>query len=353
MLAQRGPRGYPALMLQLLLSCQTPPPAAMPIHVGSEDTATVGVSEGCPQVTFTNTAGAVTDMTTTFTQGTPTTITDDGTLLFCPGDWFVRLTATGSLSILGAGREETTLSGGEQGTVLAVSGGALTVEGVTIDRGRALGAGNKAQGGGVYCDDGASVRLSAVDFTNNHAFDGGAIFAIDDCAVTATDVSFVDNTADDDGGTICAWFGGSITLSGVSITGSTARDGGGIFVYQGALSLDGSTLSDNSASTNGGAILSYQSDLTISDTTLQGNQAQGGGAILSAGDAVLSSVTFANNQAEDGGGAMLAYTSTTTTGTDCRFEGNSPNDISTTGGSYSFEALVSFYCDDLGCVLAD
>ena len=73
-------------------------------------------------------------------------------------------------------------------------------------------------------------------------------------------------------------------------------------------------------------------------------------AILNVGDLVLDQVSFTENSA-DGGGAMLAYSTATATGSACSFSLNSPDDIATHVGSYTFDETVDFVCGSEGCVV--
>ncbi len=303
---------------------------------------------GCTGVTFTDSEGQQTDLTDAFTVGTHTKLSTDGTVSVCPGEWFVRLTTTANIVIEGDDKATTTLSGGDNDTVLTVTGGKLSVARVRIDRGRARGAGNASKGGAILCDGGAKVTVTDSTLTNNSAFDGGAIYSENGCGVTATDVVFTDNTAGDDGGTICAYNDVDIRLSGVTIEGGSARDGGAIYVYDGELDITDSVLSDNTAAMIGGAVVSYESRMTVSDTTFRGNGAEDGGAILNVGDATLERVSFSDNVAEVGG-AVFAYSSATTTGTQCTFSSNTPDDIAAGESAYTFGQTVDFLCDSQGC----
>ena len=311
------------------------------------DTGETGIQTG--GVTFTDTDGELSDWTELFTLGTAKTWSTDGTLSFGPGDWFVRLNVTAEkLHITGAGRDLTTLSGGEQGTVVRGVGGELTVTDLTIDRGRALGAGNEARGGGLFCDEGADLTLSRLTLSNNHAFDGGALFATD-CTVTGDDLLFVDNHADDDGGAIAAYSDGVLAFTNTSFTGGSARDGGAVFLWGGTLSVVGGGFVANVASDKAGGLLNYQSQVSLVDVRFTDNESGGGGAIHSAGHTDLERVSFSGNAAPLGGGLLL-FSSATTRGVECVFEYNEPDDVSSSVGSYMFPEVLDFFCDSEGCV---
>lgn len=318
------------------------PPA--PTDPGSPET-----TADCEGVRFTDRDGGETDLTDAFTDGDHVTLRDDGTLRFCPGIWFVRLEVEADVAIVGSGADRTTLSGGEQGTVVAVRGAAVEITGVSIDRGRALGGGNVAKGGGVWCDAGSRVSIADSSVTNNRAYDGGGVYADDGCTLIATDVRFADNVAEDDGGAIGTYFGRRVALTRVVVEHNTARDGAAVFLFGSALEVADATFTDNVAVSHGGAIHAYDSPMTATDTTFAGNQGSVGGALLVGGETTLERVVFTDNHA-DTGGALFAYVSVTTTGTDCSFVANEPEDVVTSGGSYVLGEAVDFVCDGQGCV---
>ena len=304
---------------------------------------------GAGGVTFTDLDGQTSDWTEFFTLGTATTWSTDGTLAFGPGDWFVRLAVTADdLHITGAGRDATTLSGGEQGTVVRVVGGELTLTDVTIDRGRALGAGNEARGGGLFCDEGAELTLERLTLSNNRAYDGGALFATD-CTVEGDDLLFTGNRADDDGGAIAVYSDGALTFTNTTFSGGSARDGGAVFLWGGTLSLVDGRFDANVASDKAGGLLNYQSQVSLVDVQFTDNESGGGGAIHSAGHTDLERVTFSGNVAPLGGG-LLVFASATTRGVACVFQGNEPDDVNSSVGSYVFPEVLDFFCDSNGCV---
>jgi predicted outer membrane repeat protein len=290
-----------------------------------------------------------TDMTDALTVGTYTTLSTDGTLTVCPGEWYARLTTTADVVIEGLDETTTTLSGGGNDTVITVADGSLSVARVRIDRGSARGAGNASKGGGVQCDGARKVTLTDTVLTNNTAYDGGAIYAGDGCRVEATRVVFSDNSAEDDGGTLCSFDGGAVVLSNVTIEGGSARDGGAIYLFRStSLDIEDSVFQGNTASMIGGAIVNYESSMTIGQTTFIGNRADDGGAILNIGDAALDRVSFTDNAAEVGG-AVFAYSSATTSGTQCSFSGNGPDDVAVGATSFTFDETIDFLCDGQGC----
>jgi hypothetical protein len=92
--------------------------------------------------------------------------------------------------------------------------------------------------------------------------------------------------------------GGTLTVSGCTISGnSSTSGGGGIASINGTLTVTGSTLSNNAAG-SGGAIFAYNSftdtgnftgALTVTGSTLSNNSAEVGGAIWDYGTQKLTS----------------------------------------------------------------
>jgi len=268
----------------------------------------------------------------------------------------VRLTVEARVSVTGLGRApgSTVLSGGEAGTIVLVRGpeAAVTVENVTLDRGAALGVGNQRAGGGLRCEDAASLTVRSAVFSNNVAYDGGALAATAGCGVDIQDASFLDNTSEDDAGAI-RLDDLEATLRDVRFEGNVGRDCGALFLDDADVLIEGAYFAGNvSTDTQGGGILHYYGQLTVRDAVFEGNDANGYGAGMTLfGDADLQDVTFTNNTTTEGGAiyTWTAYGTLTCEG--CGFSGNSPDDVATDiGGSYTFGADADFTCDAGGCI---
>ncbi len=321
------------------------------------DTGDTGEPPGCTTATFTAAAdGRVDDLTGIFTTGDFHTLDQEGTLAFCPGTWFVRLTVTAPVTVLGLGDtpEDTVLSGGESGTVLTAVGSqvALVVEGVTLDRGATDGIRNEQIAGGLTCGDSARVRVVDAVLSHHYAYDGAAIFAKSGCVLELEGVSFSDNEAEDDGGAVRVDTSTG-TLTDVSFSGGEARDCGGLFAHESDVAIDGATFSGNlSRDSQGGAILHYYGTLSVRDAVFETNEANGqGGALSLFGDTVLEQVSFVGNRADTGGGAIYLYPDHgTLTCTGCSFADNQPDDVGVDGvGSYVLGEDADFTCDSGGC----
>jgi len=126
--------------------------------------------------------------------------------------------------------------------------------------------------------------------------------------------------------------GKAVEIEGVTIRGGT---GGGIHNH-GTLTLQHSSVSDNSTTSNGGGIASDLAGATVEvyDSTINGNSAvagEGGGIYAGAGSEVwLERSTLSGNSAVRGGGLMLKGSGTVVNAT---LSGNSASESTDHGGT--------------------
>jgi hypothetical protein len=323
-----------------------------------DDTAdTTDTDTACTTAIFTDEDGEQTDLTEAMTLGTYTTLSDPGTLAVCPGTWFARLLIRADVAVEGLGddRGQTILSGGESGTILDIGGPRqVTVRNLTLDRGAGLDVDHNSGGGGVYCEQNATVSIEDVTFSRGFANDGAGLYAVS-CTVEITDTEFIDNLSEDDGGALTLWQS-TATLSGVRFENNTGLDGGAIALFSSDVVIEDTVITDNTSGYFAGGIWQYDSVLTLRDVELSGNINTGGdgGGLLASGTTTLERVTFSDNAAGEGGGVYV-YFDTELTGTDCDFEGNSPQDIwvddYSEAGGVSMDAGLdySFVCSGNAC----
>jgi predicted outer membrane repeat protein len=150
--------------------------------------------------------------------------------------------------------------------------------------------------------------------------------------------------------------GGTVTISGVTITGGNAGDnqGGGINFYcdfgAGSLVLDDVAVTNNQSEDLGGGLYfdrcGSAADLTITNSVFSGNTstADDGGAIwFDEGDTLtIQNSTFDGNHSQYSGGAIMFDTSQTLLVTNSTFSNNSAgpsNEGSADGGAISFDEL--------------
>lgn len=202
-------------------------------------------------------------------------------------------------------------SSGEGGGGLYVVGGTLTVNACTITGNGATGM--SGSGGGILVGTGATLTVNASTISNNTAMRAGGGIEGNSGAGTM------------------------ITLNGVTLqgnsTGSNPGNGGGLHITgAGNTTINGGTVSMNTAAAEGGGLWNGTGTMTIdstviTDNTASGNAAdQGGGGIynLNGGTLTIMSATISDNVANgtlgSGGGilndlgAMLTVTGTEISG---------------------------------------
>ena len=196
---------------------------------------------------------------------------------------------------------DSSLSG--QTITLASELPAITeLAGLTIDGGS---ADITVSGGGsvrVFFVEGGILTLNKLTVANGHATfgSGGGILNIAG-ALTVNNSTFSGNSADE-GGAITTI--GDTTVNNSTFYRNSARGtfspvgGGGILNTQGILTVNNSTFSENSSNivdSGGGGIRNSQGILTVNNSTFSDNSADIGGGINTNGSATLSNSTFSGS----------------------------------------------------------
>jgi hypothetical protein len=153
---------------------------------------------------------------------------------------------------------------------------ALQPAAIEVSNGTSMTNNTGVDGGAVFST--GSVKVTASDLSGNHAsFQGGGIYsgplaAGDTPALTLTNATINGNDAANAAGGIAA--AGTLTATGGSIDGNTGLGGGGLYLGEGqTASLDGTSISGNTATAYvGGGVLS-SGDLTIANAQMTGNRA--------------------------------------------------------------------------------
>ena len=214
--------------------------------------------------------------------------------------------------------------------------GTLTLEGGTITGGNATNGGcvynagtmtftdgtitdgNATNGGGVYNagtmtldtgGDGGSIENCTATSNGGGVYNAGTL-TIKRGTIGGIDETDPDNpvslgnTASNQGGAIYN-DGGTVTINGGSISDNTAQNSGGIFLHGGDLTLTGGTISNNTANGNcGGVSVSDNSTMTMSGGSIANNTANNRGGMH-----VGSSSTFTMT-----GGSISGNTATNSCG---------------------------------------
>jgi putative cell wall-binding protein len=204
------------------------------------------------------------------------------------------------LSILAPAYDDEDGSYSDDSYLFRASGGTVSVAGLTLD-GRDYGYSV------VFASD-TDVTLRDVEITGGSAFRGGGVYATGDGSLTIEDSTITGNTAQQRGGGVYADDGQTVTVTDSDITENESQGyGGGIFSF-GSLTVDGSTIADNTAGngSGGGGAIAVDAvglaapTLTVTGSTISGNDGKerGGGIDAdTAGDVVIEDSTISENRA--------------------------------------------------------
>jgi TolB-like protein len=102
--------------------------------------------------------------------------------------------------------------------------------------------------------------------------------------------------------------GGTFTMNGGTISGNTASDGGGggVHINSGIFTMSGGTISGNGNARGGGGVYIQDGTFTMSGGTISNNIALlGGGVIMHGGTFTMSGGTISGNTASGGGGVCV------------------------------------------------
>lgn len=187
----------------------------------------------------------------------------------------------------------------------------------TLNRGLTARANN---GQVFYVLSGSTLNLSNGTLTGGWGGDSGGL--LNAGTANLTDVVISGNTGDNRGGGIVNRNGGTLNMTGGSIIGNTSKDikvqntdivgGGGIFNYKDAkATLTGVTISGNKAEVWGGGGICNYGTLTIDGCTITNNTANfHGGGVWNGNDPSLFTVkncTITGNNANRTGGGIFSY----------------------------------------------
>jgi len=193
-------------------------------------------------------------------------------------------------------------------------------------------------GGALYIGSGAAVTLTHSAVLSCTAGIGGGI-SNENGALTVQNSAFSGNSANDRGGAIgnLGW-AAPLTVQDSTFSGNSAGSGGGgIYNYMGALTVQDSMVSGNTTPGMGGGLYSEEGALTVQGSTFYGNSAWGGGGLNSYDDTTrtVQNSTFAANWAYRGGGLYNVMRSLTLQ--NCTVAGNGAGNLG--GGLHGNFAL--------------
>jgi len=208
----------------------------------------------------------------------------------------------------------------------------LTIDGTALPNGMTI---NGNASGRIFAfATGTTNVLSKLTLANGSAplFEsGGAIYVNSTASLTLNHVSLLNSSADGGGG---LWNDGALTLNDSTLSGNSAGGGpgGGLYNGTGTVLLNRSTVSGNNA--NGGGGIENAGVLTLINSTVSGNSAfVGGGIENNGGNATLRSATVSGNSASFAGGGI--NNSGTLNATNSIMAGNSATFDPNVSGSWS------------------
>ncbi len=210
-------------------------------------------------------------------------------------------------------------------------GGAILTKGTLIIDKASFRLNNGSNGGAIHLEAGADVTITNATFKRNSATNAGAIrtdgattlsisksmFEYNtgtgtggamqiqaSCAATISDeTTFLYNSAGNGSGGAIHNSSSNLSIDGTTISNNSAANGGAIYTSE-ALTFTGCDISYNTASGSGGAIHNSSSNLSIDGTTISNNSAANGGAIYTSGALTLTGCDISNNTASGSGGGI-------------------------------------------------
>ncbi|HEX4589123.1 MAG TPA: choice-of-anchor Q domain-containing protein, partial [Gemmataceae bacterium] len=203
-------------------------------------------------------------------------------------------TITDPVSVSGPGATAIVVTSATHGFGIFVAnpgaGNSVSMRGLTVAAGAAM------NGGGIQQSSG-SLTLSGMVVTGNTASNsGGGVYFGGDGTLTITDCSIANNTAmTRNGGGI---YSGPITVITNSVVSANVAltTGGGVYGY-GTLTITGCSVAGNSARTLAGGV-GGTTAIDILDSTISGNTAVSGGGVYGSGSVRITASTLANNCAK-------------------------------------------------------
>jgi len=200
--------------------------------------------------------------------------------------------ASGRLTIVGAGPDQTIIDGSGLDRVFEVFPGAdLTLEGLTVTGGNnTIAAGGDGFGGGIQIIGGSVVTISHCALSANTADHGAGVYNAG--MLTVGNSSLRDNVAIVYGAGMSN--SGTATLSASTLSGNTAANHAGIS-NGGTVTLNNSTVSGNSTTGSGDAGgLKNNGTLYVNDSTIFGNSGGTDGGVSNC-DACAATMQVTNS----------------------------------------------------------
>jgi hypothetical protein len=246
-----------------------------------------GVGSGAGQISLRQAVNLADVLTSADTIGfDPTIFAASRTITLTDGT--LALTDKATTTINGPGATLLTVDGRNATPVFQIGGGSAAVSGITVSG----GGGNAALGGG-FGNYGGTLSLTGCTVSGNSANAGAGLFSQ----------------------------GGNTTLTGCTISGNTAALGGGLYCESGTLSLTDCNISGNGG--DGAGLRTKNGTTTLTNCTISGNSSNdsGGGVCNLRGTTSLTKCIVTNNSSNGFGAGLYTYYGTLKL-TDCTVSGN-------------------------------
>lgn len=190
-------------------------------------------------------------------------------------------------------------TGGDYRIFTVNSNRVVTINGLTMTKGRVFSSPNFGGGGGIFVNGGATLNLTDSVVTDNEGRSfGGGILSFGALNITRCTISF--NKAGNGGGFYILFTTANITDS--TINNNTTDFQAGVGIQDATVNLTNCTVSNNSATTGGGAITSRATSgtaaTTLTNCTVANNSGPGGSLfVLKFANAVAASLNVKNTLA--------------------------------------------------------
>lgn len=203
-------------------------------------------------------------------------------------------------------------SGTITGNHAAKYGGGIMVKGALETTGGVI-SGNAADetGGGIHLDPNGKVKLKNTTVSSNQAFKTGGGIELDQNAdSTIEGCKIASNRSGGNGGGIYMDTEGyTLTLNDTAVEHNTSgNDGAGIYLHWGTIKMSGGSLSENSSSFDAGGIkVTKKTAFEANGATIYKNHAETeeGGGVKSHGTTTLVNCTISCNTAKKEGGGVF------------------------------------------------
>jgi CSLREA domain-containing protein len=138
---------------------------------------------------------------------------------------------------------------------------------------------------------------------------GGGIYQ-NFATITLNNSTISDNSATGSGGGLYD-NNSTVNVTDSTFSGNSAQQGGGLYNNNVTVDVTNSTFSGNSATSSVGGGISSTGTLTVANSTFSGNSASVGGGISSSGTLTTLNTTFSGNNADTTGGGIYSSGSAT------------------------------------------